>query len=90
MHQVTVTAVTVCAVLYASLSIITMADFGTTILPNILLNYTPPVGIIQVACICMAFAVILAFPLNIFPARITILQLLPQNEDFYFLPQMRR
>jgi amino acid permease len=73
MPKVVYLSVTVCFLLYASISIIALADFGSQIEPNILVNYKHDSGMMQFACACMAAAVITAFPLNIFPARITIL-----------------
>ena len=76
MRQVTVTAVIICAFLYATVSVLALADFGTAVLPNMLSNYhntNHAQQIMQVATAAMAFAVIMAFPLNIFPARVTLI-----------------
>jgi amino acid permease len=73
MQKVTLLSVSVCFLLYLSISIIALADFGDRIEPNVLVNYKHDSGIMQFACACMAAAVITAFPLNIFPSRITIL-----------------
>lgn len=78
MRQVTVTAVVICALLYSTVSVLALADFGTAVLPNMLSNYhntDHAQQIMQVATAAMAFAVIMAFPLNIFPARVTLIGL---------------
>jgi amino acid permease len=71
MGRVTWTAVAICGFLYASISTVALADLGFSIAPNILSSYEI-VGIMRVACAAMAAAVIMAFPLNIFPARVTL------------------
>jgi Transmembrane amino acid transporter protein len=57
-------------------------------LPNLLLNYhhqhqdhSQQDSIIQVATAAMAVAVVLAYPLNIFPARVTLIGLLEKQKD---------
>jgi amino acid permease len=80
MHNVTVTAVAICALLYAGISFAGLADFGDDVRPNILSNY-PSTGIMLVACTAMAVAVVTAFPLNIFPARTTLTELLFEVGD---------
>lgn len=73
MRRVTAWAVAVCCTLYASISIITLADFGTAVTPNILNAYKSPLrGIMQVAAAGVVLAVTMAFPLNLFPARVTL------------------
>ena len=73
MHRVTMAAVSVCALLYASVSLICLADFGVYVTPNMLNAYSQPLaGIMQVAAVGMVLAVTMAFPLNIFPARVTL------------------
>ncbi|CAB9500228.1 Solute carrier family 38 member [Seminavis robusta] len=73
MILVTWIAVGICALLYSSISIIALLDFGSQhMTPNILSSYNPE-SIMQVAFIGMALAVVLAYPLNIFPARATLL-----------------
>jgi amino acid permease len=79
MSRVTKYGVGVCAVLYTSLSWIVMADTDH-VPPNALLLYAPPKGIMQVATAGMAAAVITAFPLNIFPARVSILSMLQRKK----------
>lgn len=84
MSLVTKYGVGICAALYTSLSLIVMADTDQ-VPPNVLLLYAPPKGIMQVATAGMAAAVITAFPLNIFPARLSILSMLHRKQ-----PQQRR
>jgi amino acid permease len=71
MMQVATAAVSVCSLLYASVSLIGLADFGAAVPPNLLSAYGPQ-GSMQIASGSMAVAILLAFPLNIFPARITL------------------
>jgi amino acid permease len=71
MRNVSWTAVAICTSLYASISAIALTDLGSGVAPNILSSYEI-VGILRVACAAMAAAVIMAFPLNIFPARVTL------------------
>lgn len=81
MRRVTLTAVTICALLYFSVSIIALADFGKDVLPNMLSNYHHDAGqIMKVATAAMAFAVVMAFPLNIFPARVTLIGLIQHHK----------
>jgi len=80
MERVSWVSVGFCSLLYACLSGITLGDFGFSLQPNVLSNYAPPEGIMQVACAGMALAVIFAFPLNIFPARTTIAGMLLQRQ----------
>lgn len=73
MNQVTYAAVGICALLYASISIVALADFGSSkMTPNILTSYNPE-SVMLVAFIGMTLAVTLAYPMNIFPARVTLL-----------------
>jgi amino acid permease len=71
MRHVTWTAVGICSLLYGSISLIALSDLGSKVAPNILSSYEIT-GILRVACAAMAAAVIMAFPLNIFPARVTL------------------
>jgi amino acid permease len=82
MHRVTMIAVCICAGLYCSISVIALADFGTLVQPNILSCYSADHGIfyIQVATAAMALAVVMAFPLNIFPARVTLMGLIAHSK----------
>ncbi|GKY95841.1 hypothetical protein MPSEU_000544700 [Mayamaea pseudoterrestris] len=73
MHKVAYLSVSVCFLLYASISIIALADFGDRIEPNVLVNYKHDSGMMQFATASMAAAVITAFPLNVFPARIAVI-----------------
>ena len=76
MQLVTWLAVGICALLYTSISIIALLDFGSVkTTPNILSSYDPE-SIMQVAFVGMALAVVLAYPMNIFPARVTLLGIL--------------
>jgi amino acid permease len=71
MRLVTLTAVAICATLYCSISIVALADFGKDVTPNILSSYEMH-GIMQAAAAFMGVAVTFAFPLNVFPARVTL------------------
>lgn len=77
MGWVTWTAVVVCGVLYAGVSVVTLLDFGDDVKPNILSCYD--LGgtsiLLYMAFLGMALAVVMAFPLNIFPARVSIIQM---------------
>ena len=84
MHRVTIVAVCICAVLYCSISVIALADFGNNVRPNMLSCYsnddTGTNGgnsstLMQIATAAMALAIVMAFPLNIFPARVTVIGL---------------
>jgi amino acid permease len=81
MGWVTWTAVVVCGLLYASVSIVTLLDFGDGVKPNILSCYD--LGgtsiLLYIAFLAMALAVVMAFPLNIFPARVSIIQMWEKN-----------
>jgi amino acid permease len=85
MSGVAAASVGLCAALYTSVSVFVLADFGSSVMPNMLLNYrvhdTAPQGIMQVATAAMAVAVVLAYPLNIFPARVTLIGLLDQQQQ---------
>ena len=71
MSKVSWTSVTICSLLYSSISLVALADFGSNVTPNILSSYESK-GIMQVASLCMCLAVVMAFPLNIFPTRVTL------------------
>lgn len=73
MGIVTLLAVGICATLYGCVSLITLADFGSHVQANMLSCYVDAGPMMQAATAAMAVAVILAFPLNIFPARVTLL-----------------
>jgi amino acid permease len=77
MGWVTWAAVSICGLLYAGISIVTLIDFGDDVKPNILSCYDLSVGdaLLHVAFLAMACAVVMAFPLNIFPARVSIIQM---------------
>jgi amino acid permease len=77
MHCVTIAAVGICAVLYCSISVIALGDFGDKVLPNMLSCYSSDHSshLIQIATAAMALAIVMAFPLNIFPARVTLIGL---------------
>jgi Transmembrane amino acid transporter protein len=107
MSRVTISAVVLCTLLYASISAIVLLDFGpatTAKTPNLLQLYhlhnsisnnhsnsttdhdggsdhddadgngndKNSTSLMQVAALAMAVAVVVAFPLNIFPARVTL------------------
>ena len=79
MNKVTWTAVALCGILYSSISVVTLMDFGASLKPNILSCYDltrPHNGLLHAAFIGMALAVVMAFPLNIFPARVSIIQII--------------
>ena len=66
-------AVFLCFILYSSVGVFSLLDFGDAIDANILLNYHPQDSFLtQAAFGGMAVAVICAFPVNIFPARVTL------------------
>ena len=66
-------AVFLCFTLYSSVGIFSLLDFGDATAANILLNYHPHDSLLtQAAFAGMAVAVICAFPINIFPARVTL------------------
>lgn len=71
MHKVIICSVSICSLLYASISLIALSDFGKSMTPNMLSSYRP-VGVMQIAMAAMSVAVVMSFPLNIFPARVTI------------------
>jgi len=78
MGWVTWSAVAVCGLLYAGISIVTLFDFGDSVKPNILSCYDLSAAgepLLHVAFLAMALAVVMAFPLNIFPARVSIIQM---------------
>jgi amino acid permease len=86
MQRVTIVAVCICATLYCSISVIALADFGNNVQPNMLSCYSDNDAsggssssnsstLIQIATAAMALAIVMAFPLNIFPARVTLIGL---------------
>jgi amino acid permease len=77
MGWVTWSAVGLCALLYSSVSLVTLMDFGNDVTPNILSCYTlsSKESLLHVAFLAMALAVVMAFPLNIFPARVSVIQM---------------
>lgn len=78
MKWVAWTSVGLCTLLYASISIVTLLDFGEKVQPNILSCYRfggPESALLHLAFLAMAVAVVMAFPLNVFPARTSILQM---------------
>mmetsp|Transcript_22981 Transcript_22981/g.34855 ORF Transcript_22981/g.34855 Transcript_22981/m.34855 type:complete len:523 (+) Transcript_22981:65-1633(+) len=82
MHRVTVASVTMCAFLYSVISTSAFLDFGSTLGPNVLMNYQSEKSIMMtVASVGMALAVIVAFPLNVFPARVTLANILFCEEN---------
>ena len=75
LQRVSCWAVALCTVLYAGMGWTAVANFGAShVAPNILQNYNLRDGLMQVAAAGMALAVLAAFPLNIFPSRVTCLQ----------------
>ena len=79
MQRVTIIAVCICSTLYCSISVIALADFGNNVQPNMLSCYSGGDSrsstLIQIATAAMALAIVMAFPLNIFPARVTLIGL---------------
>jgi amino acid permease len=77
MGWVTWSAVGLCGLLYSSVSLVTLMDFGNDVTPNILSCYTlsSKESLLHVAFLAMALAVVMAFPLNIFPARVSLIQM---------------
>ena len=84
MKWVTVSGMVVCGILYLSVSFVTLLDFGTNVTPNILSCYdltntdhgtSSRSGdvLLHMAFLGMAVAVVTAFPLNIFPARVSLI-----------------
>jgi amino acid permease len=78
MKWVTWLAVGLCGLLYTSISLVSLMDFGADVLPNMLSCYTltKQETLLHVAFLAMALAIVMAFPLNIFPARVSIIQML--------------
>ena len=84
MKQVTFLGVFVCGLLYASLSLVTLVDFGDRIQPNVLSCYSLSLKgqpLLHVAFLGMALAVVIAFPLNIFPARVSLIQMWEEKQN---------
>jgi amino acid permease len=78
MSWVTWVAIGLCTTLYASISYVTLMDFGDQVEPNILSCYRlsgRESTLLHLAFLAMALAVIMAFPLNVFPARVSIIQM---------------
>jgi amino acid permease len=78
MGWVTWSAVGICGLLYAGISVVTLLDFRGGVKPNILSCYDLSAAgepLLHVAFLAMALAVVMAFPLNIFPARVSIIQM---------------
>jgi len=84
MNWVTISGVLVCGLLYASVSLVTLLDFGNGVKPNILSCYklkndgSDP--LLHIAFLAMALAVVTAFPLNIFPARVSLILMWEKNQ----------
>lgn len=77
MKWVTWCSVGLCGLLYTSVSLVTLMDFGKDVTPNILSCYklSSKDTLLHVAFSAMALAVVMAFPLNIFPARVSLIQM---------------
>jgi len=78
MRHATWVAIGLCTLLYGSISLVTLIDFGDGLLPNVLSCYRlsgRESALLHVAFLAMAVAVIMAFPLNVFPARLSIIQI---------------
>ena len=78
MGWVTICAVGLCGLLYSSISLVSLMDFGSDVQPNMLSCYTlhGKERLLHVAFFAMALAIVMAFPLNIFPARVSVIQML--------------
>ena len=75
MRTVTRSAVLICVVLYSLIGTFAYVDFGPLTEDNVLKNYCvhdtrDPMMI--GAFVCITIAVVMAFPLNVFPARVTL------------------
>jgi amino acid permease len=84
MSHVTILGVLLCGLLYASVSLVTLSDFGDRVKPNILSCYnlgSRGQPLLHVAFLGMALAVVIAFPLNIFPARVSLIQMWEEKEN---------
>ena len=78
MRHATWVSIALCTLLYGSISLVTLIDFGDGLLPNVLSCYRlsgRESALLHLAFLAMAVAVIMAFPLNIFPARLSIIQM---------------
>ena len=75
MASVTRTAVTICVLFYSLIGTFAYLDFGEQTADNVLKNYnvqeTHDIMMIA-AFVCITIAVVMGFPLNIFPARATL------------------
>jgi amino acid permease len=92
MRWVTWAAVGVCTLLYASISLVTLMDFGEGVKPNVLSCYSLTSGetLLHVAFVAMAMAVVMAFPLNIFPARTSVIQMCAQKQSHDFSEEAQK
>ena len=78
MGWVTLLAVGLCGLLYSSISLVSLMDFGSDVQPNMLSCYTltGKETLLHIAFMAMALAIVMAFPLNVFPARVSIIQMI--------------
>jgi amino acid permease len=76
---VTYSAVGVCAVLYTSISLLALLEFDA-MTPNLLAKYSVNEKVMQVAAAAVGLAVVLAFPLNVVPARTSLARSLVRPE----------
>jgi amino acid permease len=76
---VTYSAVAVCAVLYSSISLLALLEFDA-MTPNLLAKYPVHAKVMQVAAAAVGLAVVLAFPLNVVPARTSLARSLIRPE----------
>ncbi|CAJ1958538.1 unnamed protein product [Cylindrotheca closterium] len=81
MKWVTWLAVGLCGVLYTSISLVSLMDFGESVMPNMLSCYTltSKETLLHIAFLAMALAIVMAFPLNIFPARVSVTQMIGKH-----------
>ena len=75
MASITRTAVAICVLFYSLIGTFAYLDFGEQTADNVLKNYvvqeTHDIMMIA-AFVCITIAVVMAFPLNVFPARATL------------------
>jgi len=75
MSRVTYGSLSICVCAYLLMGIFAYLDFGTAVQDNILKNFcltTDFDPIILVAFLCITFSIVMAYPLNVLPARTTV------------------
>jgi amino acid permease len=58
-----------CGILYLVIALSGYLAFGEDVLGNVLLNFTADDQLVSAAKVIMAFHVVLAFPVNVYPCR---------------------